>query len=175
MPSPAFHDVFKLSRRDLLRFLAGWLVWGPVGRLRAQDSAENPPAAFGPLLDTLIPRDESPSATELGVDRALLEEFEEQSVLREFTRLGCDWLEREANRVGAVSFAELPEEQRISVVAALESAPANSLQYRFFHRIRYRAFFHYYGQPETWKSLAYDGPPQPNGFPSFRQPPRPRP
>ncbi|NNK32107.1 MAG: gluconate 2-dehydrogenase subunit 3 family protein [Xanthomonadales bacterium] len=174
MPFPALHDVFTLSRRDLLRFLAGWLVWGPVGRLRAQDGADGPPPAFGPLLDTLIPKDESPSATELGVDRALLEEMQEQSVLREFTRLGCDWLEREAGRMGAASFADLPEEQRISVVAALESAPANSLQHRFFRRIRYRALFHYYGHPESWKSLGYDGPPQPIGFPSFRQPPRPR-
>lgn len=43
---------------------------------------------------------------------------------------------------------------------------------RFFTQFRFLAMRLYYQDPEVWKSLSYDGPPQTKGFMDYAEPPK---
>jgi hypothetical protein len=48
----------------------------------------------------------------------------------------------------------------------------DSLARRAFRRTRHEAFVHYYADARSWPAIGYGGPPQPDGFPDYAQPPR---
>ncbi|MFO1195560.1 MAG: gluconate 2-dehydrogenase subunit 3 family protein [Burkholderiaceae bacterium] len=123
-------------------------------------------------VDTLIPADETPPGSALGVDRALLA----KGVRRDYARLlelGLAWIDRAALAAHGQRFHLLGEAARDAIVGRAAAADAGSLPRVFFVRTRADAFHHYYGQPASWRDLgAYAGPPQPRGFPDFAAPAR---
>ena len=42
----------------------------------------------------------------------------------------------------------------------------------FFQQFRYLTMRLFYSDPKVWKSLSYDGPPQPKGFMDYSEPPK---
>jgi hypothetical protein len=124
-------------------------------------------------LDALIPDDElGPGALEVGVDRRMIARAQESRKYRAFLDEGCRWLDNEAKKRGAESFAELSEDGRNGVVALAAAAEPNTPPQRFFRATRHTAFFLYYAEPRAWAAIGYDGPPQPEGFMDYAAAPR---
>lgn len=163
-----------ITRRGLLRLLISLSAFLPAPYLLAAISDRNQPGvlpAFGPFLDTLLPEDVSPSATQLGVDTAILESAPKIRNLNRLIKLGCAWLDQQAGQQGVEGFAALNEAQRVKIVVVAEQSTDRSLPKIFFQTIRLQAFRHYYSNPASWSALAYAGPPQPVGFPGHDRAP----
>ena len=154
------------SRRELLRFLVSLSAFLPASMLLAAVPGKGPVPlpAFGPFLDTLLPEDESPSASQLGLEAIILAGARRNPRLMQLIELGCAWLDRQAIQTGAIGFASLDEPGRIALVSKAEQSGPRSLPKGFFTAMHSLAFREYYAQPATWKSLGYSGPPQPAGF-----------
>jgi len=122
-------------------------------------------------LDILIPADEAPSATQLGVTEHLIAEAANDSGYQRLISKGCTWLDAQAQQQGAAHFAALSEAQRERIVSLAAAGEGGLLAVMFFDRIRESAFSHYYAHPQSWRALDYDGPPQPRGFMNYTQAP----
>jgi hypothetical protein len=157
----------RLTRRELLRILVALSAYLPAPMLLAAVAGKDPtiPPAFGPYLDTLLPSDESPSASQLGLEAIIVDGARINPKLTQLIQLGCAWLDQQATKLGAVDFAALEESDRIAIVKTAERAARRSLPLVFFTATRDLAFREYYVLPEAWKSLGYSGPPQPTGYP----------
>lgn len=135
---------------------------------RAQQKLESTLSAY---LETLIPRDATSSALELGGLGNLLRETEADRQLKKLVSLGCIWLDIHSRKKHGRTFAELESAAREQVVARMAGANERRIEQRFFQKTRKIAFRHYYSQPGVWSSLGYAGPPQPRGFPDFTRAP----
>lgn len=58
------------------------------------------------------------------------------------------------------------KEDQLKIVNHVSAANA-----RFFNQFRYLAMRLYYQDPEVWKGLSYNGPPQTKGFMNYAEPP----
>lgn len=167
--------MIRFTRRDLIRHLAALSAWVPASVLLAAPTgtseADQALRALGSFLDTLLPADTTPGATQLEVDKAIITQARANKRLQRLLTLGCAWLDTQAKERGAEDFAALAQPDRDAIVSAAEMSPAQSLPRAFFEQTRSLAFFHYYARPETWPGMAYAGPPQPRGFLDFTQPP----
>jgi len=159
-------------------FLQAWSSVGFLWPLSTSGNAiataspqADPLETLAPWLDTLIPHDETPSATELGVDRSILSLARKQAALLKLLDAGCRWLEDEARRRGAEHFAALPEPAREEIARAAKATPGRALPRVFFDDTWALAISYYYARRDTWASLGYHGPPQPIGFPDADQAP----
>lgn len=169
-------DWFRLTRRELVRALLGFAAYLPVRLLLAasggQPEAFPPPPALGPFLDTLLPDDGTPSATQAGVDQEILRQMHANPRIRDMVVMGCLWLDQRADKLGAEEFAVLDAASREAVVRIAEASPARTVPRMFFGYLLGAAYQHYYSQPAVWRTLGYAGPPQPQGFMDFAGPPR---
>ena len=160
----------KLTRRFLLKLLAAVGVMLAPGVTLAEEKEQYTRTvslrALGPFVDTLIPEDTTPGATQLGVDVVLISQAGTDSNMAMLLVAGCDWLDRTAREQGVDEFAELNLTARETVVRAAEQSPPQALPRAFFDTIRRHAFRHYYAQPASWRGLGFSGPPQPRGSPS---------
>lgn len=176
----------KLTRRVILDMSARLGVafgLGPVvATAAAQEGAtrgEGLPAreqrTFAAYLDTLIPDEErSPGAVAAGVDSQFDAAVRDNVDVREFVAQGCRWLDTEAAKAGA-RFADLDEAGRTRIVERAAAAPSASEERQFFEVTLYAAVTIYYAKPAAWSALGYDGPPQPEGFLDYAEPPAGRP
>ncbi|MEE8495792.1 MAG: hypothetical protein V3S21_04870, partial [Xanthomonadales bacterium] len=75
----------KLTRRDLLRWLAALAAYLPASVLLAAPTGKPGRKvsirALGPFLDTLLPEDGTPSATQLGVDKEIVKHIRDNKRL----------------------------------------------------------------------------------------------
>jgi hypothetical protein len=163
------------SRRRLLevagRFgLVAWLAGLAGGLWRGRGArAADEERAFMAYLDTLIPGDgEAPGALALGIPERLRAAGAAADLIAPF----CTWLDARAREAGGRSFADLPVAAREAIVQAAELAAPDSLARRAFRRTRHEAFATYYADARSWPGIGYRGPPQPDGFPDYAQPPR---
>jgi len=165
----------KLTRRQLLDLLVALSVWVPLRILLAavpSDHSASSPQNLRAFLDVLLPEDESPSASQLGVDAQILDEASEHPNVKGLLDTGSAWLDLQARRKRAQAFHQLDEQGKIDIVKLAESQPQPSLIRVYFRFVQDRAFKYYYSHPDSWASLGYDGPPQPRGFMDYDQPPR---
>ncbi len=164
-----------VTRRHFLKWSTVWWLLARVIPARAARPTPIPtPATGGTLgawLDTLIPADATPSATQLGVDKLLLAAARDDRDYRVLLTFGRIWLDSEARKRGASDFAALDVDAREAVAARAEAARPGSAERRFFEITRQDAFTHYYHQPESWPGLGYAGPPQPLGYLDYTRPP----
>ncbi len=166
-----------LDRRSFI----GWLLSLTfVGRVRDLYAAVigmprvpvvDPLRAFAPYMDTLIPADDSPSATDLGVDQEILSRIRNSDYRKGTIMQGCRWLDAAARKLGATDFVALDLAGREAVVTKAAQATRGTPPHEFFRYTRYEAFQRYYANPESWIPLNYRGPPQPLGFSDYTQPP----
>jgi hypothetical protein len=134
-------------------------------------SPADPGETLRAYLDTLLPEDAMPSATQVGVDRVMLAAAERAPGTRRMLHWGLWWLDREARHRGGDDFAGLGEDARTAIVARAEAAAAGSAPRVFFEATRTNALDIYYSRPESWPRLGFRGPPQPVGFPDHAEPP----
>jgi hypothetical protein len=167
----------KFTRRALFELSGRIAVFLGLGLFSPRAVARKPlePAKRRTLvafLDTLIPDDETgPGASLLGVDGEVLRKSTQNNGEYALLVAGLHWLDEQARSSEAAPFAELTEEGREGVVALAAGAEPGSLPRRFFERIRSDAFYFYYAHPRAWAAIGYDGPPQPEGFLDYAQPP----
>ncbi len=167
----------RLKRRLFLTLGAGWAILAQVqGAFSAVIGSSGavlyPLTALGPYLDTLIPRDESPSATDLNLDHRFIDHGHRNGRYMRLLRIGCKWLDAEAQRLGGSGFADLDPTSQEAIVTKAAAAPKGSLPHVFFKLTRRNAMRSYYANPETWDSLGYSGPPQPDGYLDHTEAPR---
>jgi len=163
------------SRRKLLDAAArfGLVAWvaglaGTFRRGRGARAADHE-RTFRAYLDTLIPEDAgAPGAVALGIPERLMAAGTAADVIAPF----CAWLDARARDAGGGSFADLTAGEREAIVQAAESAVPDSPARHAFRRTRHEAFAHYYADARSWAAIGYRGPPQPDGFPDYAQPPR---
>lgn len=160
-----------VTRRVVLQ-LAGSISLG-LG-LPAAAQAAAPPAhwmAPGPrstlmgYFDTLIP--DGGVGAEMDRRLAALPAGGERQLLADV----CNWLDAEAHKAGGAGFAELDEGGRNAVLELAYALPQGEAMRRFFDRTRSLAFSTYYSKASSWAGLGYAGPPQPQGFMDYTQPP----
>ena len=163
-------------RRRFLRLLVAFSAIVPVNILLAVPGGKSTRRisirALGPYLDTLIPEDQAPGATQLGVDKTLIAVTQANPNFARLVALGCEWLDKQGRKQGSDDFASLDENARETVVAAAEKSPTGSLPRAFFASTHKMVFRHYYAHPESWRNIGYTGPPQPFGFLDYAQPPK---
>lgn len=123
------------------------------------------------FLDTLIPADQTPSATELDVDREINQYLDTQPNYRNIVMFGCLWLNKQAQARYSSNFAALSLEQRTTIVTALESMKDNQTAQFFFQLAKDKAFEFYYSKPQSWSGLGIQQPPQPLGYRDYDQAP----
>jgi len=163
--------MISITRRAFLSALSlALLVQHPL-RLLAGQAPRDWQATLSAFLDTLMPADETPSATSLRVDAALLEMAQTDTRYRRLLRYGCLWLDRTAQREHESAFAVLTERQRTLIVERLEQQAPDSIAGAFFRHVRSDLFEFYYSHPLSRAGLGMDRPPQPQGYPGYHEPP----
>ena len=165
------------KRRQFLRFVLGAsLVASSAALLKsilwpaALDADEI--ATLERFADTLLPADELPAATSLGVPRALVETALTERRLRRLLHRGLSWLASTSRRDFGRPFTELGDAERSQVLAIAAAAEESTVERIFFDRARMELCTLYYAQPQTWVGLQASFPPQPMGFLDFASPPR---
>lgn len=167
----------RYSRRDFLRAITGVCLLGYSGYALKRDYlparlTEDKRQTLKAFLDVIIPADESPSASALQVDMAILGKSAGDRKFLVLLGRGCDWLDKQAKKLFNIrQFYLLDEGMRQKIVSVAAENLEGSLPRFFFESLRRDAFFYYYGNPLSWKSIGYDGPPQPSGFPDHSSPP----
>ena len=116
---------------------------------------------FTAFCDTLVPADAlTPSASALGVPKAILGDVQGNPLAERLLAAGCDWLDAECRG----DFAAAPEAARHAALERMQAMPWESPAGRFFLVMRNTVMADYYVQPLSWRGLALDRPPQPLGF-----------
>jgi hypothetical protein len=159
----------QLSRGHFLKLLVSTgLCTGTtlVGTGRLWSAPLTPPMlqTLQAYFDTLIPADETPSATQVGVHTQVVTRASIHEPYQSLLIKGCTWLDEQAHQHGAKQFAALDADQREQVVDLAARAASRSVPRTFFERTRKDAFIYYYAHPQSWRGLGYHGPPQPLGF-----------
>lgn len=126
-------------------------------------------ASLPAFLDTLIPEYLGPSASQLGIEKHILDKALSNSQYMTLVVNGCKWLDIIARKNGYKSFSEMPLEYREKIVAAAESSE-KTIARQFFLLLQRDAFKFYYSKAESWQYLNYQGPPQPRGFTDYTRP-----
>ncbi len=160
----------RFTRRSLLKLLPLALLMQWPWRSVIATSGDNA-TTLAAFVDTLMPADETPAASELGIDRMLQARAEADDHYRRLLREGCGLLDRVAQRAYGRDFSELDEEQRVRIVEFFERQGPRTLARAFFRGVRDDLFELYYSQPQSWTGLGMDRPPQPAGYMDYQRPP----
>lgn len=161
-----------VTRRGFLKWSTVlWALtrWLPVAAASQSKPVEDKTLAA--WLDTLIPADETPSATQLGVDRMMLDVARNDPDYQVVLGFGRKWLDAQARARGAADFAALDPAAREVVVAQAAAAGKEAPEYYFFQATQHEALGFYYTQPGSWPGLGYRGPPQPLGYMDYTRKP----
>ena len=163
-----------MKRRSFLGAIAGLSVFPFIAKYSAVNTEKNgkPPLdSFSSFLDTLIPEDETPSASALGVGADIVNLAKSITNYTKLLELGCQWLDANAQSLGFDDFTALPQVAKDSVVAKAERASETDIGKIFFDRVYADALRFYYSNPDSWTSLGISSPPQPIGYPDYDKPP----
>jgi len=166
----------SVSRRDLLRYAVGgallagggWTILRVAFPPRLGDSRLG---ALEALLDVVLPEGELPGHRTTGIMPALVTHLESKRSTRRALGEGLRHLDRRARSVGADGFTELDPAARARLFAACGERPDGSLLRFFYRTVRDEAMQLHYAQPAVWRRVGLPNPPQPDGYPSYSEPP----
>lgn len=116
------------------------------------------------FIDTLIPADETPSASQLGLVQSLIHHAQGIENYMALLILGCQWLGSQAQAAHQMQFRQLTESVRQSIVARAETSPPGSIPRQLFDHVKADLFNFYYSHPAILPSLGLHGAPQPFGY-----------
>jgi len=119
------------------------------------------------VTDLMFPGDGLPSATELGIHHHIIAMPDLQELMTD----GVVWLDGRAVRQGAPDFLALDEVGKLAAVEAAFASKDNDAR-QFVQTLRFYAGLSYYAEPVIKAAFPYTGPPQPEGFADFRDPPQ---
>jgi len=119
------------------------------------------------VTDLMFPGDGLPGATELGVHKRIVA----KSDLHEMMAYGVGWLDRQAKSQGAPDFLALDESARLAAVEAAFASEDDDAK-QFVLTLRFYGGLDYYSEPVIKAAFPYTGPPQPEGFADFQDPPK---
>jgi len=142
-------------------------LWGNMASLWRPRSDKHTAQTVTVITDLMFPGDGLPGATELGIHNRIAKFSDLYALVTD----GVDWLDRFAKQQGAANFLALDESAKL---AAVEAAYASDdvAPSQFIIKLRFYAGRAYYGEPVIKSAFPYTGPPQPDGFPDFQDPPR---
>lgn len=166
------HNLF--SRRQLLKLIAvAPLYWQQAyaGALDFQSSPSNNRRLLAVTLDILIPRDITPSATDLKLDVAIMSLADQVSRYPELLEQGLGWLESTSIRSFNKAFLELQLKHQNLIVDAAFNQPDMTLPKVFIERLRDDVMTLYYHHNAAWKGMAIEQPIQPTGYPKHDKSP----
>lgn len=159
------------TRRTFIQLLSAVpLLQYPLHLLAAPSLRDFEPTLIA-FVDTLMPADDSPAASEVGVHQQLLNRADGD---RRYNRLllnGCLWLENIALKQYNTEFRSLAEQRRITIVELIATGETPRFARIFFNRVQDDLFEIYYSQPGSWRGLGIDRPPQPIGYMNYNKPP----
>lgn len=164
-----------LDRRSFVFFALGLCFWtknAVSAVIGAPTARPYSLTAFAPFLDTLIPRDETGSASDFGIERKIIDHASRNKRHIGLLRAGCQWLDLEARKMKAEGFAALDPASQEAIVARAAEARERSLPRVFFNLTRDDALRRYYSDPRSWQTIGFAGPPQPAGFMDHAEAPR---
>lgn len=159
------------TRRRVLALLSSLPFGGALCRLiepvsRAAAGEPDVARAVAAVADVMFPGEGLPGAGELGIHRRVLEMAE----LKEQIAKGVAWLDARAASVGAADFASLDEARKLAALDLAFASRDDGIQ-SFVLAMRRHIGTAYYQAPRIKSAFAYTGPPQPDGFPDFQDPP----
>lgn len=117
------------------------------------------------LLDVLIPRDVSPSASDLHLHHELMDVAHAIPNYPYMIDAGLSWLEQSALMSFNRDFLYLTANQKERLIDAAFRQPAQTLPKVFVERVRDDSMSLYYEHPSVLLSLGINGPIQPRGYP----------
>jgi hypothetical protein len=161
-----------MKRRKFIALLGALSLGGAVALWRNLGSFGRPrPSAHiaetvKTVTEILFPGDGLPGATELGIHNRIIAMTSLQALMAD----GVVWLDARAVRQGAPNFLALDE---VGKQAAIEEAfkSSDNGAREFVYTIRFHAGLAYYSEPVVEAAFPYTGPPQPDGFADFQNPP----
>lgn len=161
-----------MKRRDIITLL-GFLslggvamLWRNLTPLWRPDAGEHLARTVAAIADVMFPGDGLPAASELGLHTRILELPE----IRALVASGISLLDGQALARGGADFLALDESGRLAALdAAFASGGENAR--RFLLALRFHLMTAYYSEPVVKATFAYTGPPQPEGFVDFQDPP----
>jgi len=118
------------------------------------------------VIDLMFPGDGLPGAAELGIHHRIL-------AMTDFYPLmstGITWLDGWAVRQGAADFLALGEAGRRGAIDAAFASNDGDAR-KFVTTFRFFGGLTYYNEPVIKTAFSYTGPPQPDGFADFQDPP----
>jgi hypothetical protein len=123
------------------------------------------------FLDTLIPADETPSASQLGLETSLIHHAQSIENYMALLTMGCQWLDQQSQASHHVFFWQLAESLRQPIVGLAETSPTGSIPKQLFDHVKSDLFHFYYSHPTILPSLGLLGAPQPFGYLDYAGPP----
>lgn len=124
------------------------------------------------FLDVLIPRDSTPSASDINIDQKLIKKASGIDNYHQLLVEGTQWLNVQSLKYWRLPFHELSDDNKEKLVDAAFNAPVGTLPQVFMTWVRDDAMQLYYSDPRSWPGLVISTPPQPNGYPTAHLKPR---
>jgi len=161
-----------MERRDLLRALASAAALSVVPReqalaawSRVAETKLLPPPTNGlndaqlalvrAVADTILPRTDTPSATDVGVERfvnvIVAEHLSDEE--RAKGMAGLDAIDAKAREIGSAVFAALPPETRGKVIEALESGSRDTEPSQTYWRLKSLIIHGYFTSEPVMKDV----------------------
>ncbi len=151
----------------LLSFGGAAAIWGNLISFWRPRFSKHTAQTVTAVTDLLFPGDGLPKASELGIANRIIAMTDLSSLLKD----GTVWLDGQAKHQGAQNFLALDENAKL---AAIETAFASQDEAarQFVYKLRFHAGLLYYTEPVIKAVFPFTGPPQPNGFADFQDPPK---
>ena len=137
--------------------LGGWAWWS-----RSQPAS--PDDLIASVVDTIVPRDETPGALDLGLDLELIERIERNAKSHERVNNLLTVISEAAMQGHRRPFTRLSQSDRESVLMSILQGENTAPGYIDMHRLRTTIFTWYYRSREVQSSLGYT---QPNRYPAY--------
>jgi hypothetical protein len=165
----------SFSKRGLLKRGASWpLTWTLTTPIWTQaQSKQDYKGVLANLLDVLIPKDISPSATELRVHEKIWDQARSIKNYEAMLRQGVTWLDQQAQLNGSSSgYLGLSLVKKNQCIALALQSPPMTLPRVFMERLMEDAFRLYYTQLDAYKHIKDMKPIQPFGYPKRHMAPK---
>lgn len=162
-----------MRRREFITIVGVALLGGTAALWRAVTSFwppgfnEHTAETVKAITSLMFPGDGLPGATELKVHDRLIA----MTDLRDTMVDGVNWLDAWAKTKGASDFLALDENSKAAAIDAAFASDTEDAR-QFAITFRYYAGLNYYTDPVIKAAFPYTGPPQPDGFADFQDPPQ---
>lgn len=156
-------------------------VYSPSPQLPQSPHSPSPSSVASPLhavveriVDLLVPRDATPGALDLGLQRGVIEWVQADAMRAKAVAATVHDLDSAARSSHGGGFMALAAVRQIELLQALAQATRTRIGGYGFVLLREETMAAYYARPEAWPSLGFAGPPQPLGFLDYTDAPRRR-